>query len=170
MTRNAKAPLALGVAALLAACASVPAGPTLTVLPGANKPFEVFRADDADCRSFAASQVSLAVEDANNRAVGAAVLTAALAAAAGAAIGAAGPRVSSSAGEGAAVGAGVGALAGAGIGASASGEERYTIQQQYDVAYAQCMYSRGNQVPGFTPANPAPPPPGFAPPRPRYRY
>jgi hypothetical protein len=26
-----------------------------------------------------------------------------------------------------------------------------TIQQRYDVAFSQCMYSRGNQVPGFMP-------------------
>jgi peptidoglycan hydrolase-like protein with peptidoglycan-binding domain len=45
-----------------------------------------------------------------------------------------------------------------------------TIQQRYDVAYSQCMYSKGDQVPGFQPvvAEPAPayaPPP---PPRPRF--
>jgi hypothetical protein len=26
-----------------------------------------------------------------------------------------------------------------------------SLQQQYDVYYAQCMYARGNQVPGFSP-------------------
>lgn len=36
-----------------------------------------------------------------------------------------------------------------------------TIQQRYDVAFSQCMYSRGNQVPGFAPNVPlSAPPPG----------
>jgi hypothetical protein len=26
-----------------------------------------------------------------------------------------------------------------------------SLQQRYDLAYAQCMYARGNQVPGFAP-------------------
>jgi hypothetical protein len=39
------------------------------------------------------------------------------------------------------------------------------LQERYNFAYAQCMYSRGNQVPGFAPAGaPPPPPPGYAPP------
>jgi len=38
------------------------------------------------------------------------------------------------------------------------------IQQQYDIFYSQCMYARGNQVPGFAPAQYALPPyPGAAP-------
>jgi hypothetical protein len=43
-----------------------------------------------------------------------------------------------------------------------------TIQQRYDIAYSQCMYSKGNQVPGYEPAPVAavaPPPP---PPKPKY--
>jgi hypothetical protein len=27
-----------------------------------------------------------------------------------------------------------------------------SLQQRYDLAYAQCMYTRGNQVPGFMPS------------------
>ncbi len=40
------------------------------------------------------------------------------------------------------------------------------IQQQYNIYYSQCMYSRGNQVPGFSPnayAIPPYPGPGAAP-------
>jgi hypothetical protein len=32
-----------------------------------------------------------------------------------------------------------------------------SLQQQFDVMYGQCMYSYGNQVPGFSP------PPGLSP-------
>ena len=33
-------------------------------------------------------------------------------------------------------------------------------QQWYDMAYLQCMYAKGNQIPGVTSASPPPPPPG----------
>jgi hypothetical protein len=44
------------------------------------------------------------------------------------------------------------------VGAGTSGGTQLPIQQQYDNAYSQCMYSKGNQVPGFQPANVYPPP------------
>ena len=42
--------------------------------------------------------------------------------------------------------------------------EYINFQQRYDIAYSQCMYSKGNQVPGYTYNNNgqnyvAPPPP-----------
>jgi hypothetical protein len=37
----------------LAACASVPTGPSVMVLPGTGKNFDQFRVDDAACRQFA---------------------------------------------------------------------------------------------------------------------
>src|SRR5439155_608408 len=43
------APLAL----LLGACATVPTGPSMMVLPGTGKPFDQFQADDAACRQWA---------------------------------------------------------------------------------------------------------------------
>jgi len=43
------APLALA----LGACATVPTGPSVMVLPGTGKPFEQFQADDGACRQFA---------------------------------------------------------------------------------------------------------------------
>ena len=60
---------------------------------------------------------------------------------------------------GAAIGAGAGALAGTAYGANGSQYEQGGIQRQYDIAYTQCMYSRGNQVPGYRGA-----PRGYAPP------
>jgi hypothetical protein len=48
--------LLVAVVPLLGACATVPAGPSVMVLPGSGKPFEVFQADDDSCRQWAFSQ------------------------------------------------------------------------------------------------------------------
>jgi uncharacterized protein YcfJ len=73
-------------------------------------------------------------------------------------------------GRGAAIGAGAGAIGGTAYGTNAAARGTYTAQQLYDNAYSQCMYSRGNQVPGYVAAPtysaPPPPPPGYAPPPP----
>jgi uncharacterized protein YcfJ len=90
-------------------------------------------------------------QSANNRAVGTAAITTVLGAGLGAAIGG---------GRGAAIGAGSGALGGAAIGAGGSSNQQLSIQQQYDNAYAQCMFTRGNMVPGMGPAMMQPPPQG----------
>ncbi len=125
---------------LLAACAETPMGPTVQVLPGRGKSFDAFRIDDANCRGFAQNQVAGQAQNANNRAVGAAALGTVLGAGLGAAIGG---------GQGAAIGAGSGALLGTGVGANSSANQQFSIQQQYDNAYAQCMFAAGNLVPGF---------------------
>jgi hypothetical protein len=41
------------------------------------------------------------------------------------------------------------------------GDSSWMMQRRYDIAYQQCMYSRGNQIPGVTRSSgpPAPPPP-----------
>jgi hypothetical protein len=137
---------------LLSACASEPLGPTIGVMPAPGKPFDVFQSDQALCRQFAADQIQGGAQQANNRQVGTAVVGTLLGAGLGAAIGG---------GRGAAVGAGAGALGGTAVGAGPSGQAQYSLQQQYNLGYAQCMYSRGNQVPGYQP--PGAPPPGYAP-------
>jgi hypothetical protein len=137
---------------LLAACAQTPMGPTVAVMPSPGKPFGEFQADNAMCKQHAEQAVAGQAENANWRGVGAAALTTALGAGLGAAIGG---------GRGAGIGAASGALGGAGIGAMTSDNANMTIQQRYDVAFSQCMYARGNQVPGFVPNAPvAAPPPG----------
>ena len=136
-----------GVVAMLAGCAATPMGPTVQVMPGPGKSFEVFQIDQANCKTYAAGQVQGQAEAANNRAVGGALLTTALGAGLGAAIGGA----AGNAGAGAAIGAGAGAAGGAAYGADASTQAQYSIQQQYDNAFAQCMYAKGEQVPGFAP-------------------
>jgi outer membrane lipoprotein SlyB len=153
----------------LSGCAMRPMGPTVAVMPAPNKPFEAFQDDVALCKQFAAQQVSGQAKAANDQALGAGVLGTALGAGLGAAVGG---------GRGAAVGAATGAIAGGVTGAGNSQEAQLSIQQRYDIAYSQCMYSRGNQVPGFRPppvrrryeGYPPPPPPDAPPPPPPDGY
>jgi uncharacterized protein YcfJ len=143
--------------ALLAGCASEPMGPTIQVLPAPNQPFQAFQDDQANCKQYASQQVAGQADAANQKAVGGAVLTTALGAGLGAAIGG---------GRGAGIGAAGGSVVGAAGGAGSSQNAQLSIQQQYNNAYAQCMYSKGNQVPGFQPAYPQqayPPPPQYQP-------
>jgi Glycine-zipper domain len=136
--------LVVPAALLLSACASIPTGPNVMVLPGTGKGFDQFQADDAVCRQWAAQQTGTTPERAATRSTvtGAAVGTA-TGAAAGAAIGAA----AGSPATGAAVGAGVGLAAGTGIGAGYGGSAHLSVQQRYDMSYMQCMYAKGNQIP-----------------------
>ncbi|MBL6750248.1 MAG: glycine zipper family protein [Nevskia sp.] len=150
MTRFSK-PLLSIAPLLLAACVEMPTGPSVTVMPAPYKPFEVFAADDQVCRQFAQQQVGQAeTANAQNRAVGSAVATTALGAAAGALIG--------QSGQGAASGAGVGLIAGSMIGAGETDRSTRGLQRRYDIAYQQCMYTKGNQVPGYV-YQATPPPP-----------
>jgi len=151
----------------LGACATVPTGPAVMVLPGTGKNFDQFRFDDGACRQFAYDQVagvtpSRAADDSGVRSAAAGTL---LGAAAGAAI---------DGSSGAAVGAGVGLLFGGLAGAGAAERSAYGAQYRYDVAYQQCMYAKGHRIPvtaRFTQAPPAssytppPPPPNQPPPR-----
>jgi hypothetical protein len=142
---------------LLSACAVVPSGPTVMVLPGVGKPFDQFQVDDVVCRHYAQQQLGIAPGQASMQsAVNSAALGTVLGTAAGAAIGAA----AGNAGTGAAVGAGSGLLLGSATGAQAGSASAATLQGSYDVAYTQCMYAKGHQVPGAA----SPPPPSAAPP------
>jgi hypothetical protein len=152
----------------LAACATIPTGPNVMVLPGTGKSFEQFRIDDALCRQFAYEQVGgvTAQQAAQNQAVSSAVIGTALGAAAGAVIGSA----SGDAGAGAAIGAGSGLIIGSAAGTGYATESYYEAQQRYDYAYLQCMYAKGNKIPVYggyisQPSSaPPPPPPGYPPP------
>jgi len=153
--------LAVACAALASACATEPVGPTVQVYPAANKPFEVFQGDQATCKQYASQQIAGQVDQANENGVGAAVLGTALGAGLGAAVGG---------GRGAGIGAASGAIVGGDVGAGSSGSAQYRIQHQYNLAYAQCMYAKGDQVVGYRPYTPPPvyaaPPPGYYPPPP----
>ena len=148
-----------------------PMGPTVQVLPGPNKPFDVFQNDQALCKQYADQQVAGQAEAANQRGLGEAALTTVLGTGLGAAVGG---------GRGAGVGAAAGSLVGANVGASTSSKAGASIQQQYNNAYGQCMYAKGNQLPAPPPAPRvyvAPPPavyypatPVYAAPPPGYYY
>jgi hypothetical protein len=118
----------------LAGCATLPTGPSVRVLPAPGKSFDQFQIEDAICRQWAERQVGMSPQDTANQntATGAAVGTV-LGAGVGAALGAA----SGNAGAGAAIGAGSGLLMGTASGASSG--------QVYGM---ECMYSKGNQIPG----------------------
>jgi hypothetical protein len=147
----------------LSGCAAPPLGPTVAVMPGPNKPFDVFQTDQAVCRQFSEQQVGGA-EAANQTGTNQALIGAGVGTLLGAGLGAA-----IGGGRGAAIGAGAGALGGTAVGASNAQNSEMSIQRRYDIAYQQCMYSRGNQVPGYAPAGAVPPPPpGYAPPPPGY--
>ncbi|MBF0557485.1 MAG: glycine zipper family protein [Nitrospirae bacterium] len=146
----------------LVGCATLPAGPSVMSLPGSGKSFEQFQADDAACRQWASQQIGQSPQDTANQntATGAAVGTI-IGAGLGAAIGSA----SGHAGTGAAIGAGSGLLVGAASGANTGRYYGWEAQRRYDNAYQQCMYAKGNQIPGVAaPAHrvrrmPPPPPP-----------
>jgi len=155
--------------ALLGACASIPSGPSVMVLPGSNKNFDQFRFDDADCKYYASGQMEGKTADQNqtDSVVKSAVLGTVIGAAAGAAMGGH---------QGAGAGAGAGLIMGTVAGAGAGQSSGYGTQRRYDNAYVQCMYAKGHSVPvaGRHINNPAPqsvtnippPPPGNPPPPP----
>lgn len=167
-----RALLTLGAALFLGACATLPMGPSVMVLPAAGKPFEQFQMDDAVCRQWAAQGVGTSSKHAATQStVSGAAIGTAVGAAAGAAIGAA----AGNAGTGAAIGAGTGLLGGTAVGASAGSGYAGEAQRRYDMAYQQCMYAKGNQIPGvarasranrYMPPPPPPPPPAVQPPPP----
>ena len=161
----------------LAACAVVPQGPSVLVLPGSGRPFDQFRQDEAVCRQYAfeqsGGQSPQAISD--DSTVRSAAVGTVVGAVAGAAIGGS---------RGAGVGAGSGLLIGTAAGSGAAQASARGAQRRYDNAYVQCMYAKGHRVPVqgqiLTPNRPAyaepvapaqvrvppPPPPGNPPPPP----
>ena len=136
--RNLKAVAqSLSVALLLTGCAATPMGPSVQVMPAPQKPFEIFQQEQLMCKQYAADQVAGQADAANEKAVGSALLGGVLGAGLGAVVGG---------GRGAGIGAVAGSTLGTGVGASNSQRAQGGIQQQYDNAYLQCMYSKGNQV------------------------
>ena len=149
--------LLISIVAFLSACATVPTGPSVSVMPGPGKPFDVFQKDDAVCRQYAQQQIGGASpgQTANQDvATGAAVGTLA-----GAGLGAALGSISGNAGAGAIIGGATGLIAGTAIGSNQGAYSGYQLQRRYDIAYQQCMYARGNVIPGYGRQYYAPPPP-----------
>ncbi len=151
---------------VLAGCATIPTGPSVLVLPAPGKPFEVFQADDIACRQWANYQIGVSPQEvATQSTVSGAAVGTIVGAGIGAALGAAAGDV----GTGAAIGAGSGLLVGTASGANAGQYYGYEAQRRYDHAYVQCMYAKGNQVPGVVYRKrrayrtPPPPPPDYEP-------
>jgi hypothetical protein len=157
----------------LAACYTMPTGPSALVLPGTGKSFDQFRADDNYCRQFASTQ--LGGETASSAAVNSGVSTAAVGTLLGAAAGAA---INGSSGAG--VGAGTGLALGGLVGANTANVSGYGMQRRYDNSYLQCMYASGHRIPvsghfsaglhqpqqSYQQSHVPPPPPGSPPPPP----
>ena len=119
------------------------------VLPGLGKSFDQFNADDAVCRQWGLQATGRSLAEA-------AAESGVTSAAGGTVVGDAGGAASGATAATPPMGS---AAAGAG-GTKYSGQE---AQWRYDMAYQQCMYSRGHQIPAV-PAGyrgvsaPAPPP------------
>lgn len=147
---------------LLGGCATVPAGPSVMVLPTTGKSFETFNTEDATCRRSAEQGIGAASSQvAEQNTVKGAVAGTAIGTGLGAVLGSA----SGHAGAGALIGAVSGLFIGSASGASSGEAYGWEVQRRYDNAYLQCMYSYGNQLPGTglraasAPARPAAAPP-----------
>src|SRR5262249_59125493 len=138
----------LGVG-VLSACAVIPTGPNVMVLPAPGKPFEVFQADDAVCRQYARAQLGLEpAEAANQSAVTSGAVGTVLGAAAGALIGAG----TGNPAAGAAIGAGSGLVLGGASGLGAISASARTSPSPYSMAHFQCTEATWNQEPVLTDA------------------
>jgi len=154
----------------LAGCATLPNGPSVAVMPAPGKSFEQFNVEDSVCRQFAQNSIGTSANDA---ATDSAVKSIAVGTAIGAVAGVLGSGNSGGAGSGAAVGM----LGGAAMGSGAAQYSGRETQRRYDIAYEQCMYAKGNQLPQASsyqprviynqpPAPPAPAPAYYPPPPP----
>lgn len=152
----------VAVASLLAACAQIPNGPSVAIMPPPGKPFDLFVQDDQLCRNYATQAIggTNAQQAQAASLIGSAAIGTALGAAVGAAAGGRG-----SVGTGAAIGA----VGGTAVGLGEADYAGRSVQRRYDIAYQQCMYSRGNLLPGQSAAgyhSAPPPPPQYASPAP----
>jgi uncharacterized protein YcfJ len=144
---------ALSTAVLLAGCATQPMGPSIPVMPAQGKSMDQFQADENYCEDYASGRSNGKVKEANDQELKNGIVGAAL----GAGIGALAGNT-----KGALIGGGIGAVLG---GSSGAGYDQHRVQRTYDIAYAQCMTARGDDVGGprrrrMRRYAPPPPPPG----------
>lgn len=136
---NAKAVTASLVALMmLSGCVTEPRGPDVPAMPGKGKAWADFQRDDYECRDFADGRVAGRAENANDHAILSTIIGAGLGAALGGAIGG---------GNGAGIGAAAGGVAGTAYGSNQSAYAQGSLQRRYNIAYAQCMSAKGNDVP-----------------------
>lgn len=165
----------------LGACTTLPPnGPSVMALPGSTATFDQFRHDHALCGQYALDSIggTTPSQAATDSAVNSAAVGTVVGAAAGAVIGAA----SHDPAAAAAAGAGTGLVLGSAAGIGAYQATAAEWQDRYDMAYVQCMYAKGHQLPlpaSYSsvpasrstalpppPAAPRPPPPPNYPPPP----
>jgi len=128
----------------VAGCVTLPSGPSVMVLPGSEKSFEQFQVDDSVCRQWSESRIGMSPQQAVDQNIaGGSVAGTLIGAGLGAAIGAA----FGDPGIGAGIGAASGLLIGSSEGARAGQATGWDAQRRYDIAYQQCMYAKGNQIP-----------------------
>lgn len=132
------------ILALAACTVHPPTGPSVMALPPQGKSLETFQGEDLMCRGYAEHQVGgVDPAQAGQRSMlGSAAIGTGLGAGVGMALGS----LSGAMGAGAAVGGAAGLLMGSAMGANNARASTGNLQQRYDIAYTQCMYSRGNAV------------------------
>lgn len=157
--------LAVSAAVILAGCATspLPSGPSVAVMPAVGKPFEVFQAEDNECRGYAQQAVGMSANDAAASSQGRNM-------AIGTAIGAVAGALLFDSSRGAGPGAAMGLMMGTASGSDQGNRTANDAQRRYDIAYLQCMYAKGNQLPQTSryqspaPVQYQPPPPNAPPP------
>ena len=129
----------------MTACATIPLGPSVMVVPPWGKPFEIFKQEDASCRRWAEQQIGISPQGAINKdtTTGAIVGTAV-----GAGLGALTGAASGHAGAGALIGGAAGMFVGVASGTDSGQTYGREAQRRYDMAYLQCMYANDNQIVG----------------------
>lgn len=161
----------IGVTFLAGCTPPPPSGPTIAAMPHRGEALATFQADDYACQNYAQETIGspeAQQQTETNNVVESTIIGTTAGAAVGALLGSAG----GNAGTGAAIGAGAGLLGGAAVGSNNEAATGMSAQRRYNVAYAQCMTSKGYKIQsGYTaPAGDlAGPPPGYVEPPP-YPY
>lgn len=136
-SRTTQGYMALAYVSLaLASCTEI--GPTVQILPGPNKPFETFQADQKTCMAYTDAQGQPYANRSSEAQLGTLAIGTALGAGLGAAIGG---------GRGAGIGAAVGAIGGTAVGTGQASNSVERIQIMYNNDYASCMVAHGNALP-----------------------
>jgi hypothetical protein len=142
MFRHFIIPTAVAAGVVLSGCETTPVGPTVAAMPPPGKRFEMFAHDDYMCRQWAGATIGPNRDRATNQMLGSMLAGIAIGAAAGA---------MADGHEGAGTGAAIGTVVGTGVGANQAAMTGWSAQRSYDIAYQQCMYAKGNVIPGYYP-------------------
>jgi hypothetical protein len=138
--------LALGALAGLGGCATPLLTPMVSAVPGPDKPIAVFQVDQFDCTNYADRKVAAPIEAVNNyEAASAAIDTGSGAGISGLGVGLATVTGHDRRATAEAVAR---SAPGATLYANAYGTDG-ALQRAYDIAYAQCMQAKGNDVPSL---------------------